>query len=204
MSKAPKLTAAQRAHLNRKHQPNRDAGKFAATPQEDARTVALDARRRIMGKPDTDAARIAANSPMLGTDAGRCIAAMHPQADVQAKLWDIWQAVCAARNTYRTRILGMTGQPKGASIGFIPDKLETDPSMTVDLRTAEERDQAAKRGDLYWASLIAKLPTANHKWALQPALDETEGALWRDAQPTSKGRLAVAALVMIMGMHGGA
>jgi len=40
---------------------------------------------------------------MLGTDAGRCIAAMHPQADTRAKLWDIWQAVCAARNTYRTR-----------------------------------------------------------------------------------------------------
>jgi hypothetical protein len=198
--KAPKLTAAQRAHLNRKHRPTQVDGKFAPLPQEDPRKTALQARCRDLGKPDTSEARDAANEPMLGTEAGRCIVALQPQD--RAALWDIWQAVCAARNCYRTRILGQTGQPKGASIAFVPDKLETDQSMSVDLRTAEERDMAAKRGDLYWAGLIAKLPTPNHRWSLQPALDETEGALWRDAAPTSRGRLAVAALVLIMGMHG--
>ena len=158
------------------------------------RVRGLRARMRRMAKPDKSAAR----AQLAGTDMGLCI--MHSRED-QSRLWAAWQAVCSARLTYRMRILGTTGQPQGAALAMIPEPMQTDQSHSVDLRTAEERDIAAKRGDEYWASLIAALPAPQYKRALMPAMDETEGALWRDKAPTKRGLTAVQALVLLAAMH---
>jgi hypothetical protein len=162
---------------------------------KDAADVVLNARMRRMAKPDKSAAR----SQLAGTDMGLCI--VHIMPSDQSRLWAAWQAVCSARLTYRMRILGTTGQPQGAALAMIPEAMQTDQSHSVDIRTAEERDMAAKRGDEYWASLIAALPTPQHKRALMPAMDEAAEVLWRDAAPTKRGITAVASLVLLAAMH---
>jgi hypothetical protein len=166
---------------------------------KDAADVVLKARMRRMGWPDKSAAR----SHLAGDEMGLCIWHDIPSPDEQGRLWAAWQAVCSARLTYRMRILGTTGQPQGAAIAIIPEAMQTDQSHSVDIRTAEERDIAAKRGDAYWAGLIAALPAPQYKRALMPAMDETEGALWRDAAPTKRGLTAVQALVLLAKMHEG-
>lgn len=164
---------------------------------KDAADTALNARMRQMGTTDKAQAR----SHLAGDEVGRCIWHHTGKLDVQDNLWGVWQAVCSARLTYRMRILGTTGQPQGAAIAMIPEPMQTDQSFAVDIRTAEERDIAAKRGDEYWASLIAALPTPQHKRSLMPAMDAVEGAMWRDAAPTKRGLTAVQALVLLAKMH---
>lgn len=202
MIRKRKLTPEERAKFNRPKRPRNADGTLAAKPQEDPRKVALTARARIVGVTlATPEARRDVSAPMLGTDIGRCINHLHADRDVQASLWDVWQAVCSARLTYRRRILGQTGTPKGMTMAMVPEPMETDPSAFVDIRTAEERDIAAKRGDAYWAGLIDRLPLPQHKWALRPALDDVEAALWRDAKPTERGVMAVCALVLLSAAH---
>lgn len=168
-------------------------------PAEPADRVALEARMKRMNWPDKTSAR----SHLAGDDMGLCIWHQHSALDVQDKLWDVWQGMCSARLTYRMRILGTTGQPQGAAIAMVPEPMQTDQAHTIDIRTAEERDIAAKRRREYWASLINALPAPQYKWALMPAMDAVEGALWRDAAPTKRGMTAVQALVLLAEMHEG-
>jgi hypothetical protein len=137
----------------------------------------------------------AALDPLQGTEMGRCIAA-HPES---AALASTWAGVSAAHRAYRTRVIGKTGDPKCATISIMPDVMQVDPSLRSDPRTAEERDDAAKRAWAMWQSRIAALPTPMHKWAIRGALDGFLGgeALWRDKAPTSAGKLAVSALLLL-------
>jgi len=166
-------------------------------PPEPANTVALDARRRHSPMKDANDA----TSPLYGCDMGRCIIALHPRAADHMPLWDVWQSLNASRANYHARILSCTGNPQGAAIAMIPEAMQADTGHTVDLRTAEEKDASAKRAHAYWRSLMAKLPTPQHRWALMPAQDADEGALWRDRAPTAWGVAAVASLVLLARMH---
>jgi len=172
------------------HPPTGRDRRHTNQPAEDARIVAIAARQKVTGK---DAK--AATDPLLATDLGKCIDALS-LGDDRAQLAEAWAALSAAHRNYRTRIIGQTGTPKGAAIAMIPDKMETDPSLRVDLRTADERDRAAKTAWAAWESKLATLPTPQHKWALRGALGDSLGecVLWRDARPTPKGAVAVDAL----------
>lgn len=162
-------------------------------PQEDARAVALTARKRITGKGDKDAL-----DAICGTDMGLCIDFLLT-GDARANLIGAWEAISAARRNYRARIIGKTGEPQGAAIAMIPERVETDQGYRVDIRTSDERDRAAKAAWASWQSRIDALPTPLHKWALHGALDGFmgTGVLWRDARPTSKGEIAVASLRIV-------
>jgi len=162
-------------------------------PQEDARLVALNARQRITGK---DAK--AATDTVCGTDLGLCIDAL-TKGEERAQLLDAWDAISAARRNYLTRTIGTTGSPQGAAIAMIPDRMETDQNLRVDIRTAEERDKAAARAWAAWEAKIATLPTPQHRWAIKGALGESLGeyVLWRNRAVTAKGRLAVDALRIV-------
>ena len=213
MSKPRKITAEERARLNATfglaaapkapdREPNGRRQRPSVTESaEDAMATALQARNRVRRVDDTPEQRMASKAALMGSGVGMCIDAIHDGVDARRNLWGIWQAVCAAKWNYRTRILGTTGTAKGAAIGFIPERMETNQSATVDTRTADEKDAAAIKADAYWRGLYDKLPTPAHKWALRPAMDEVEGALWRDGKPTQTGRTAVAALVILLGMH---
>lgn len=168
-----------------KRQPN---GQKRRNP--DPQGVARRNRERKTGKEGKDAL-----SPDLGTDMGCCIDRLASAREHQA-LVDAWEDLSAAHRNFRLRIIGQTGDPKGAAVEMIHDAMETDPSLRVDLRAAEERDAAAKHRWMEWEARIKALPTPQHKWAIRGALDGFmgEGKLWRGQDPTPTGRVAVDAL----------
>lgn len=158
---------------------------------EDPRKTALEARCRRSGITDPkDAARA-----LLGTEMGLCINASATGQEL-ADLTEAWQAISASFRNYRLLVIGQTGDPQGAAIGMIPDRVETDPSLRVDLRTLDEKVAAAKSSKAAWDAKINALPVPNMKWALRGALDGFMGedTLWRNLQLTTTGRLAVEAL----------
>jgi len=159
-------------------------------PKDDARMTAMTARERMTGHTGKDAL-----DPALGTDMGRCIVALC-QGDERATLLGAWQAMSAAHRNYRMLYIGQTGDPQGAAIGFIPERMETDPSLRVDIRTHDERVAAAKSGWAAWQARIAALPWPQMKWAIRAGLEGFmgEATLWRDQAPTIQGRVAVDAL----------
>lgn len=152
------------------------------------------AARIARGAKDTDAAR----DPLHGDDMGRCILALTTD-DERRAITETWAALSGAWANYCTRILNRPLGPQAAAIAMLPERMQADTSLRVDLRTADERDAAAKRAWLHWHARMAALPTPMHGWALRGALCGFMGdeALWLDRAPTASGRLAVAALRML-------
>lgn len=134
----------------------------------------------------------AALDPLLCTPIGMCIAA----APDRQLLSEIWAALTAAHRTWRERNTGLTGDPKSAAIALQPEPMQTDPGYRVDLRTPEEKDEAARRAWGMWEARIKAIPVPQHRWAVRGALlgFTGDGALWRDRKPTALGLAAVAGL----------
>lgn len=154
---------------------------------------------RAVAKQVEDARRGHARQPICGTDMGLCIRALTKSED-RADLVNAWAALSAAHRNYRLLIIGQTGDPQGAAIPMLPEPMETDPSLRVDLRTHEQRVEAARRAWNEWWAKIKALPVPTLKWAISGALDGFmgDGALWRDRQPTATGIAAVTALRMML------
>ncbi len=163
-------------------------------PKEDPMRTVIHARIRRSGIMDPKEAQ----QPICGTDMGLCIRALST-GDDRALLVNAWAAISASHRNYRLLIIGQTGTPQGAAIPMIPEPLETDPSLRVDLRTHQERINAASFAWKRWRDAIDALPVPNLRWALDGALNGFlgDGALWRDQQPTSTGKAAVQALRMV-------
>ena len=169
----------------------RENGRFAK-PQEDATRVALTARcHHYTAKAATIEERDKAKAQHMGCHIGWVM--QHEMPRDVPRLWRTWQAWCQAEISYLTRIIGTTGNPKGASIAAIPDKLETDAGHTVDLRTADERDRDAVRAWMRWRGYLGHL-SATEATALHHARREDGPALWQDRKPTRHGLAALAAL----------
>lgn len=132
------------------------------------------------------------------SDMGRCILAL-TEGQERADIAETWAALSTARRNYRMRIIGQTGEPQGSASPMITEAMETDPSMRIDLRTAEERDKAAIIAWGAWQADIKRLPAPQMIWAIRGALDGFlgEGRLWSDGKPTASGAAAVAALKML-------
>ena len=162
---------------------------------EDARRVASEARKRVSGIPDAKEAI----QPLCGHPMGLCIRALTTGQE-RADLAQAWEAISAAHRTYRMLIIGQTGDPQGAAIQMLPEPMQTDQSLRVDLRTAEQREEAARRAWFDWWDKIKALPVPNLRWAISGALDGFLGdeRLWRDQAPTTTGRVAVQALRMMV------
>lgn len=194
-------------------------------PKEDPMNVVTDARmRKLVGLRPEDAPKGAGNDqvaiakaaqrafdqrideaksdarqPICGTDMGLCIRHI-AKGDERADLVNAWSAISAAHRNYRLLIIGQTGDPQGAAIPMLAEPMETDPSLRVDLRTHEQRIEAAKRAWGEWWAKIKALPVPNLRWAISGALDGFmgDGALWRDQGPTATGSAAVQALRMML------
>lgn len=160
-------------------------------PQEDPRKPALEARSRAFGLDPTKQDPL---HHMRGTQAGNCIADERDALD----LWGTWQAIGTARRNYRTRITGVTGDPKCATVAMTPDAMQTDQGLTVDIRSAEEKDAAAKRAWPHWETRIKTLPAPQLRWAIKNALDGgidgMGGELYHGGKATDRGRVFVSAL----------
>lgn len=152
--------------------------------------VALAARERTTAHKGPDAL-----DPALATELGRCIVHL-VEGQERRDLLDIWGAISAAHRNYRLLYVGQTGDPQGANIGIIPEKLETDQSLRVDMRTHEERVAAAKASWAAWEDRIKALPIPQMIWCVRGALDGFlgEAVLWKDRNPTAHGRVGVEAL----------
>ena len=164
---------------------------------EDARKTALEARCKQSGHDVTPEQLRASASPLRGCAVGLCIEAIAATPD-HARLWQTWCDVVGALEAWRMRNTGQTGHPKCATIAMMPDDMQTDPSATVDLRTPDERDAAAKRRADEWERIIRTLPP-QLSGALRGARDGfmDGAAIWRDGRPTERGRLVVKALEVL-------
>lgn len=160
-------------------------------PPEDATATVVQARARHTGFAGRDTLIDAA----LGTPLGCCIAHL-TQGDDRAQIINTWGALSAARRNYRLRYIGQSGEPQVAALAMIPDAMQTDQSMRVDIRSTDERAEHAKASWAAWDAKINALPLPNMKWAIRGALDgfAGEGTLWRDQGATPLGRVAVEAL----------
>lgn len=162
---------------------------------EDARKPALEARCRLAGIPITPEALKAAVAPDFGHDVGLCIRATI-KGDDATKAWDTFTHLSASYRNYMTFYVGQTGNPQCAAIAMIPEPMETDPSLRVDLRTHDEKVRAAKASWAAWEKRIAALPFPQFRMALGGVLRGFlgDGTLWRDGKPTDTGKTVVAAL----------
>lgn len=163
--------------------------------QDDPQKTALQARCRHRGADPTDEAMKAAKSPLLGSDVGRCIVALHPP-DEQARLWSAFCGMCAAYERHAVLVLGVTYWPKVPQMELTPEPAEVDPDLRIDDRSPEERVRDAKEARRRWDGYLARLPGA-YASALAHARLESSPTLWRDAAPTDYGRVTVAALVAL-------
>lgn len=163
---------------------------------EDARKPALEARCRFAGITATPDSIKAAVSPVFGDDIGLCIHA-ESKPDEVPKLWDAFCRMTAARRLWRMRHLGITGDPQNSAIAMIPEPMQADPSLHVDIRTTEERDQAASRAEAYWRGQLDIIAIPQWRSALRSAADGFGGPWWRDGRPTQAGKWVVAGLASI-------
>lgn len=163
---------------------------------EDARATVKAARTRVFAWHPSLGDRPDPLEPLSGSQAGLCILA---EGKARKTLEPVWNAISAAHRAYRTRVIGQTGEPKCAATPMLPDPVEVDPSLRVDLREPHEKDRAAKAAWLIWESRLSRLPAPQFRWAVNHALgnsiDPDAHRLWgKDGLPTREGRNFILAL----------
>lgn len=111
-------------------------------PQEDATKTAIDARLRMVGKPDTEANRAAMRSQMQGCAIGRALASR--AGDDMPDLWGAVQHIRRTDYAYRRSIGLPSPHAKVAGILAPTEAMETSADAPpADLRTVEEKARAA-------------------------------------------------------------
>ena len=159
--------------------------------EQDPRKTALQARCRLFGVSDTKKNMIALSGQHNGSQLGLVMQSSVPPHEIPG-LWAIWQGFATAERTYRLRYLGQSGTAKGASISMVRERMETDQSHSVDLRSQEERDRDAVNNWMRWRGYIGHLSAAAQT-LLHDLDQDRDGALW-DGAPTVKGLATLAAL----------
>lgn len=174
---------------SRARQPNGDYRRKNDKPT-DPRKAALAARCVQMGVEPTKYARQAAAAQHLEHPLGR-VMAFRCSAQEISRLWGTWRALQAAKRAYENRILSRSSDPKGMALELLPEPLEADDNHTVDIRSRDERDEAARKAWDIWRERLAKLsPRDRHLLMEQgPTL---YSAQWR--QPTAAGLATLEAL----------
>lgn len=162
--------------------------------QSDPTATALAARLRRIGLPDTTENRHLVNGPLHSDEVGYCIAAL-TTGDDRRHIETAWGHLQASWQGYCRRILSRQPTAQGATLPMLAEPVETDPSARVDLRSGDERDEAAKRSWANWSARIAALPKRMRieiNAALRGmAVGET---IWRHRRPTPRGARIVQAL----------
>lgn len=176
----------------RAQQPRNREGRFER-PAEDPQREALNSRCRRFGVPANAHNRETMRTPWMGCDLGFVIHARCKEREA-ARLWDVFSRWSRAEATYRIRYLGQGEQPAGAALQMIPDRMETDQSATVDVRTPEERDRDAVTVWMRWQGFLGHL-SSDARTALHGARREDGRELWGGGEPTSAGLAALDALI---------
>lgn len=172
-------------------QPRNREGRFTR-PEEDPRRQVLDARCARFGLDPNARNREIVKSPWMGCDMGFVIETRCGDQEA-AKLWDVFSRWSRAEATYRARYLGRGEQPAGAALQMVPERIETDPSATVDARTADERDRDAVSSWMRWRGFLGHM-SADMQTLLHGARRGDGPPLWLDQKPTPTGLVALEAL----------
>ena len=159
-------------------------------PVGPADAVALHARARLTGCSVEEARDVLAASDM-----GRCIRSMIPSDRERRDLLGTWQAISAAKHNWNQRIISANPHPQSSALPMLPEAMQTDTGHSIDLRTADERDEAARRIWYRWLELLMDLP-GEQRHALRGHLDGYAAPIWDadELRPTRTGALAVKAL----------
>lgn len=174
----------------RREQPRR-GGRFARADPEIS-NVALDARCRAFGIAPSPSAREAMRGPEAGSPIGMVLMRLCRDGAEVSRLWTVWQGWCSAERVYRSRYIGQTGDPKGASLPVLPEPLQTDQNHTVDTRTGDERDRDAVNGWMRWQGYLGHLSGARQ--GLLHGARNGSWTLWDNCCPTRDGFALLAAL----------
>ena len=163
-------------------------------PQEPADLIALTARARLTGCT-VEAAR----DVLAGEDIGRCIMALAPSPERRRDLLGVWQSLNAAWANFAARCLSITPTPQAAALPMLPDPMQTDQSLRIDIRTGEEKDEAARRVWYEWIDLLMHRLAAPQRHALRGSLQGYGVEVWSSDKraPTKAGHLAVEALAAL-------
>jgi len=162
---------------------------------DDPQKTALQARVRQSGGEDTREGRIAVSAPHMGCQMGLVMdhaITGNGKRDTITTLWRTFSDWCMAEAAYRRRYIGQSEYAKTASIQMMPERFEADASHTVDLRSEEEKDQAAINGYMHWQGLLGHLDR-NMSAALHDARLERV-TLFRGGKPTLRGIYALESL----------
>jgi hypothetical protein len=172
-------------------------GPIKAEPPADL--VALKARARRTGCTVEEARDVLASE-----DVGRCILALHKGGATRRDLLNVWQGINASWWNYATRCLSITPSPQSAALPMLPEPMQTDQSLRVDVRSGEEKDAAARNVWFAWLEQLMALPSPQ-RHALRGHLQDYAAPLWHEAErrPTASGVLAVAALAALHGARNG-
>lgn len=154
--------------------------------EDDAQSAMLGVRARQVGSDNQDAMR----SVMLGESAGQALYLSLGEDEARA-LWGHYTALTAAQRRYHLS-MGLSIHAKTAKVESQPEVFEARDDQEIDLRTEDERDEAAARAWGVWSDLIKGLGLA-HASAIQSAA-QGFGDLVLDGSVTQAGGRFVKAM----------
>lgn len=160
--------------------------------EEDQTITALNCRCLKFGLEPNEKGRDAVKGQNMCCEIGFVLEASC-KPDQRSRLWDVFHRWTRAEVTYRIRYIGQREQPASASLMMIHDKMETDPSLTVDVRGDEQKDCDAINGWMRWQGFLGHL-SKEHSTILHCARRGDGPLLWKDKKPTKHGLIALEAL----------
>ncbi|WP_126623130.1 hypothetical protein [Oceaniglobus ichthyenteri] len=137
-----------------------------------------------------------------GDDLGRVLMRQMRSEDDLRGMWRVWQAFLASARNYRTRVLSISGSI-GSTLPLAPEPMQSDVSHSVDIRTADEKDDDARASWSRWSSYLRGL-TGQERAAIQSVEDGTSRPLWLQRAPTWAGIEAYSALAHLTEIAEGA
>ena len=179
------------ARIPRREKQARENGRFTKV-EEDPCITALNARCTRFGIPADEKGRGIVKGQHMCCDIGFVLEAIC-RPDERSKLWDVFHRWTRAEVTYRVRYIGQREQPASAALMMVHDRIETDPSLIVDVRDDDQRDRDAVNVWMRWQGFLGHLPKEQAS-ILHCARRGDGPALWQDKKPTALGKLAVEAL----------
>jgi len=123
-----------------------------------AEKTVLEARSRHSGGKDVQEVR----HPVYSEPAGQAIMALQTGRDAQqrgVRLWDTFVGFTTAEDRYARRYLGLRLHAKTAKLEMMPERVETRPDDTPDLRSDAEKDRDAVNNWMRWRGFIGHLPS---------------------------------------------
>lgn len=151
----------------------------------DPRRLNLTNRARMAGKdPHSRQDREDMAHQSYATEAGCAIRAVISDPQAAIKAVEAYTGMLASHDRYMARVLGTTVHAKGSKHEMMPEALETMPGDSTDLRTTEEKDEAAKVAWLIWDAHMQSLSGLDRA-AL--SLAQSGKALMDQGKPTALG-----------------